>query len=45
MGDTAIYQCHNCGHGGWTKYELTEGLCASCAEDEEFGNWYEDECE
>ncbi len=29
-----LKQCYNCGHGGWTKLELKNGLCPSCREDE-----------
>jgi hypothetical protein len=30
-----LHQCCNCGHNGWTIYELKEGLCPSCQESDE----------
>jgi DNA-directed RNA polymerase subunit RPC12/RpoP len=29
-----LYQCTNCGHGGWSKYELEQGLCPGCQEED-----------
>ena len=42
---TNLYQCSDCGHGGWTYHELTNGQCPSCYEmSEENDDHNEDEC-
>ena len=41
-----LFDCPTCGRGGWTTYEIEDGLCPCCQQEEwEEEEWEEEEWE